>query len=709
MIKIQEGAEPMNFTPRLRQILLILLKENQIISVKKLADEIKVSKRTVQRELEYIGSSMKKYQVTLQTRTGSGIWVEGSEEAKQKLYSLLQEEDTVDSGDKEERRKRLTLEILKDRTPKKLYYYANIFDVSEATISNDMESIESWFGQFGLSIIRKQGYGVALEGSEKDYRLAVRKFIDENTDNKLIKNFTEEQQRSIIDILRDKEGPGIYSLLNNDILNRVVICFQSIRDKRLTRLTENSYIGLILHVTIAVNRILQQEIIEVNDEMLEDLTKNEDYQLAAHIASSLEEEFQIDIPDIEIAYILLHIRGSKIQYIDEDELETENQMERQEILNFINDTIDVYDGEIAYELKQDEEFIAGLLAHLQPTFVRLKNSMTITNPLLQQIKETYPGIYGKCTHVGALITERYGFKVPEEEIGYLAMHFGAACVRMENNKESKRKVDIGIVCASGIGISRLMHSKLKKFLRDRAELVTYGKEDLTPLQLNKMDFLISSINLDDIDADIIRVSPLLLENDLERIEAKVRVYAKTSKKTKVDNDFTNQLEQVNFTVTQIKYIINEFQCMKVSSSITFDELLVAITERLSSYNDKRLLIQEDIKRREKIASQIIPEYDFALLHSRTKGVVRPVFAVCVTKELGEFTDPFFQKIRAVIIMLIPEDEHMEENGDLLGFLSGKLVESNDFLDTIFTGDKENIRAFITRELKRYFSQYLDRT
>ncbi|MBP1754099.1 MAG: transcriptional antiterminator, BglG [Firmicutes bacterium] len=698
----------MNFTPRLRQILLILLKEDQIISVKKLADEIKVSKRTVQRELEFVGNSLNQYHVSLQTKTGIGIWAQGSREDKNTLYDLLKEEDIADSGDKDIRRKRLILEVLRDRTPKKLYYYANIFDVSEATISNDMEAIESWFHPFNLSIIRRQGYGVALEGSEKDYRLAVRKFVDENSDNKLMKSFSEENERNIIDILRDKEGPNIYSLLNNEILNRVIICFKSIRDKRLTRLTENSYIGLILHVTIAVNRILQQEIIEPNDELLEKLVKNEDYNLATHIASSLEEEFQIDIPDIEIAYILLHIKGSKLQYIDDDELEADNERERQEILSFINDMINAYDEDIAYDLKLDEEFIAGLLTHLQPTFVRLRNKMIITNPLLHQIKDTYPVIYEKSKRVGRLIYERYGFQVPEEEIGFLAMHFGAASVRLENNRESKRKVDIGIVCASGIGISRLMHSKLKRFLKDAAELVTYGKEDLTPLQLKKMDFLISSINLDDIDADVVRVSPLLLENDLERIEAKVRVYAKTPKHTKVENDFTNQLEQVNYTATQIRYLINEFQCMKVSSMISFDELLVAITERLSSYNEKRILIQEDIKRREKIASQIIPEYNFALLHSRTKGVVRPCFSVCLTNELGEFRDPYFHKIRAVIIMLIPEDEHMEENTSLMGCLSSKLVESNDFLNTIFTGDRENIRSYLTMELKRYFSQYLDR-
>ncbi len=696
----------MNFSPRLRQILLLLLQEDQVVSVKKLADEIKVSKRTVQRELEYIGSSLKKYHISLQTKTGTGIWLEGEESDKKNLLNLLREEDVLDSGDKEERRKRLILEILKDRSPKKLYYYGNIFGVSEATISNDMEAIETWFHQFDLKIIRKQGYGVALEGSEKNYRLAVRKFIDENMDSKVMKNLSDGNERSILDLIRDKEGKNIYNLINNDVLKQVITCFNSIRDKRLLRLTENSYIGLILHVTIAVNRILQKEIIEPNKELEEKLSKDEDYDLALHIANSLEEEFQIEIPDIEIAYMLLHIKGSKLQYID-DGLEIENLNEREEILNFINDMIEAYDENMAYELKQDEEFIFGLLAHLHPTFIRLKNHMTISNPLLQEIKDTYPEIFKKCLNVGGLITARYGYKVPEEEIGFLAMHFGAAGVRLENQKESKRKVDIGIVCASGIGISRLMHTKLKRHLKDRAEIVTYGKEDLTVPVINKLDFLISSIRLDEVDADIVRVSPLLIDSDLEKIEAKVRLYAKTPKTVTADRDFSKQLELVNFTATQIKSILKDFLLFKVSSFITFEELLVAVTENLSSYNEKRLLIQEDIRRREKIASQIIPEYDFALLHTRTKGVVKPSFSVCVTKELTKFEDPFFQNIHAVIIMLIPDDEHTGENSSIMGYLSSKLIEDSEFLKFIFLGNKEKILNYITKELKNYFNQYLD--
>ncbi|ROR30435.1 mannitol operon transcriptional antiterminator [Mobilisporobacter senegalensis] len=697
----------MNFSPRLRQVLLILLQEEQVIPVKKLADEIKVSKRTVQRELEYTDSSLKKYGVSLQTKTGIGIWLDGSEEDKKKLLTVLQEEDVIDSGDKEERRKRLILEILKDRTPKKLYYYGNIFGVSEATISNDMEVIENWFHQFDLTIKRKQGYGVALEGSEKNYRFALRKFIDENIDSQIIKNLFNEKERTVYDIIGSKDGQNIYNLLNNDILKQVITCFHSIKDKRLQRLTENSYIGLILHVAIAINRIFQKEIIEPNDELQKKLKNDEEYNLALHIVNSLEEEFQIEIPDIEIAYICLHIKGSKLQYVSEERIEIDGPIHREEILEFINRMIDVYDEELAYELKQDEEFIVGLLAHLQPTFIRLRNHMNISNPLLDQIKENYYDIYEKCLKVGKLIEERFDCNVPEAEIGFLAMHFGAATVRLENQRESKRRVLIGIVCASGIGISRLMLNKLTKFLKDRAEVFTYGKEDLTHNVLSKIDFLISSINLDEIDADIIRVSPLLIEHDLEQIDTKVRIYSKTPKKKMVENDFSRQLEQVNFIVSQIKNMINEFECIKVNNDITFEELLVALTEKLSPYNDKRIIIQEDIKKREKIATQIIPEFDFALLHSKTKGVIKPSFSICITKDLEAFYDPYFKSIHAIIVMLLPDDENVDLNREILGYLSSSLVENNDFLPTIFTGDKEEILSFLTKLLKNFFNQFID--
>ena len=105
----------MDVTPRLKQILLIMLREEQVLPVKELAVRIGVSKRTVQRELEYIGTSLKPYRLTFETKTGAGVWLSGSAEDKKRLLEELQGTDNYDVGNREERRKRLILEILKER------------------------------------------------------------------------------------------------------------------------------------------------------------------------------------------------------------------------------------------------------------------------------------------------------------------------------------------------------------------------------------------------------------------------------------------------------------------------------------------------------------------------------------------------------------------------------------------------------------------
>ena len=147
----------MDISARMRQILLALLHENGPISVKLLAEQIGVSKRTVQRELEYMERTLKGYEVRFTSKTGVGVWLEGGEEEKKRLLAEISRGDSYDVSNREDRRKRLVLEILKEKGLKKLYYYSSQFGVSEATVSADLESVESWLGQFGLQISREAG------------------------------------------------------------------------------------------------------------------------------------------------------------------------------------------------------------------------------------------------------------------------------------------------------------------------------------------------------------------------------------------------------------------------------------------------------------------------------------------------------------------------------------------------------------------------
>ena len=143
---------------------------------------------------------------------------------------------------------------------------------------------------------------------------------------------------------------------------------------------------------------------------------------------------------------------------------------------------------------------------------------------------------------------------------------------------------------------------------------------------------------------------------------------------------------------------------KVDNSITFDELLVAIGEKLSPYSDRRELIRQDIIRRERISSQVFAEFGFALFHTRTRGVIRPGFSVCMTKDLGPFQDAYFKGISAAFIMLAPENENAALNTEILGSISSMLVEDCGFMDIVRRGDREEIRDALVRHLKRFFNK-----
>lgn len=694
----------MNLTPRLKQILLIMLEEGQVIPVKELALRIGVSKRTVQRELEYIGSSLKEYHITFESKTGTGVWLSGSDEDKKQLLEELRGEDNYDVSNREERRKRLILEILKDKGLKKLFYYSSQFQVSEATVSADLEAIEGWLNAQQLTVSRKPGSGIEINGTEESYRRAIRTFIEENIDTQMIRESYEigESRKET-----NTSYGGMNQILKDDVLKRVADCIAGMSDKRVLTLTESSYVGLVLHISIAMSRILKNEIIEQKESWSKNLQKDDDYELAGKIVRKLEEEFGTEIPEIETAYICLHIKGAKHQSIEWNGQKT-IEVERRELMDLINEMINAFDSENAFALKQDNEFIQGLLAHLQPTFIRLIHDMKISNPVLEDIKKNYPEIFEKSKRAAAVLEKWIGKPVPETEVGFLTIHFGAAQVRMEGQKENIRQVSVGIICASGIGISRLMLSKLDKIFKDRIRMETYGQNDITPYIASKVDFFISSIAMKQLDADVILVNPLLDHDDIEKIRQKIFRYERIPQKEHEENRFTMELEQVNILAMQIKIILRYMEVFKVSNDISFEELVVAISEKMSPYRDRQVMIQEDIEEREKLGSQIFAEFGFGLLHTRTKGVIRPSFSVCTTKDMKAFNHPYFKGINVVLVMLIPVDENVKINSEILGYISSLLIEDYDFLTTITRGDKEEISSALSQNLRKFFNQYLNK-
>lgn len=699
----------MSFTPRTQQILGVMLDcSDHPVSKQYIADRIGVSKRTVQREFDYIESELKGYGISVENKKGKGVRLLGDSSDLDRLREDIEGNAEPDPGNIEERRRHLLFELLKDRSPRKLYYYADLLGVSEATAGTDMDSLRPWLSRNHLKVVKRPGYGVILTGSEKDYREAMRRFISENYEKE--KKIPAES--GAVQAVMDAGDSGIYSLLNSDTVSRVRDVLDAMREKesRLRKLADSAYAGLVIHISISVERIRKNAYVTVRKDTEDSLESWPEYELARKILTAMENEFHIIIPKEEIAYILLHIRGSRIAYSDEALNSEKPEMEEEELLDVIDRMIVAYDPENADSYRLDEEFIRGLLVHLRPVIVRLRGQMNIINPVLDDIKEEYPDVYKRTQRASAVLSDALGLPVSDEETGFLAMHFGAAQERIESRKgPSRRKVEIGVVCASGFGVARLMLTKLSGRLKDSANIKAYGKEEITGYVESNTDFFVSTMDLDSLDIDYVRVSPMITENDFEVIRGKVDEYSMVRRdRPQEEQDFSRQLDAANFVTREIKGIIGRYRRLTVHSRISFNDLLWAMAMNISGNIETAGKIVEGILAREAMNSQIFPDLGIALFHCRTGAVRDAFFITCSPSDAEMFSSENMKGIRAAVMMLSPEDENKELHREILGQISSAFVSTSSFLEAVKSGTQDDIKEQLTQALRRYFYDFLGR-
>ena len=696
----------MEFTPRIQQILRIMLNSRGPVNKQDIADDIGVSKRTVQREFEYLELCIKKYGLKLENHKGKGVEIKGNPETIEKLREDLGDQQYPDAADRDGRRRRLLFELLRDRTPHKLFYYSQMLGVSEATAGNDMDALYPWLEESRLGIVKRPGYGVILEGDERDYRDAMRRFIEETAGQSDAYSSGDITGEIFAEALLDAADSGIYSLLEGDTVRRVDKVLRGLNEPKILQLADSAYAGLVIHISIVIERLQQGAALKSVPPEMGNLEFWDDYDLAVRILEAMEKEFEISIPRGELSYVLLHIRGAKMAYTGEEQ-EFPADLGDDRLLPMIDRMIDVYNKDIANELKEDEEFLRGLLVHLRPVLVRLSTGLRIHNPILEDIKEEYADIFEACRRAAQVITEETGYEVNEEEVGFLAMHFGAAQERVRENKQYTRKVNIGIVCASGFGVARLMMTRLKDKLGDKAILKAYGKGEINKYVITGTDFFVSTMNLDQLPVDYLQVSPLIPPKDLYKIEYKLEDYSHIRRDT-TETPFNRRLDEAYFLIREIKSIIRRYKRMETSENIRFRELLQFMTMQVTDSLHAAAALRDGIEERERLNSQIFPELGIALLHCRSGAVREPVFISCTPRGTGNFKDPYFKGIRAALLMVMPVDDDRKMHMEVLGSISGSMVTNPLFLKTIKTGREDEIRAELARELKCFFFDYLDR-
>lgn len=687
-------------SPRLNKILQICLESNDYVSIEELSSLLQISKRTVFREVQDTAYILKPFDLTLQSKPKKGLYIEGSENQKEVLYQALQAEK-MGYLKKEDRHKLLIFEILKENRIQKLYYYAELFQVSQATISNDLDILDSWFQKYNLKVNRTPGLGIELLGSEENYRKALTSILAESIYDKQDETIDPYDANSLLKQIFMDDKNGILSLLNQDILQRILRLFHQYEEELdLIRYAQSSYIGLIIHLTIAIDRILKNEKLEDNDYIVSMMKDDYSYKQAQHMCTYLEEEFEIQIPEVEISFIAMHIKGAKLTQNSLDDGPIEIAMyKEEELLVLIHKMIDTLPTPHNVMLKSDRELLQGMIAHLRPTLVRLSHHMPIYNPLLAQLKELHKDIYEQAIVACACISEVYGYTVPEDEVGYVAMHFGAAMEREEKKDIVSRDIHIGIVCSSGIGVSAMLLARLEKVCDEFVSFETLSIEDIRKKTF-ECDLLVSTFTFET-DEEVILVNPLLPNNDIQKLQDAIARKRRTIKRAKT---MTPPKSEIDLLASDIFQLLDSVELCICDYRLDKLQLINEVAKNISKDKMEEEAIYKVLIHRENMNSTVFNEMGFALFHGFLTSEDTCILKVFRSNH-GEFIHDELSNIKFVIAMFIPE-KHTKNQKKLMSMISRSIIENDQLYNSLATGDYNDIYVAIELLMKDFLFQHL---
>jgi len=667
------------FSPRLIKLLILLVEHSDYVAVAALAEKLGTSKRTLFREIQGCNRMLQPFGMQLETKSGVGIRLLGEASDKSRLLkTLMDHQSTLGFFDKEQRRMMLTAELLKNKSIVKLLTFAQLFDVSEATISNDMDLLDEWFNRYRLRLTRRPGLGVYLEGNEDDVRKAMTDFVHmQLEENKLMDLiYMHRDKFDFEDYFSASEPNGIMSLLNRKILIRVIEVLKENKEGYLQRMAESSFIGLVIHLTIAIERMINHENIDIDSHLFEELKSDEDYDKAKILAEYMEDEFEIEFPDAEIAYILMHLKGAKLRYLDEsidDDLQI--LVKDYDIKRMVEMIIRRYEQITGVSLIDDEVLETGMITHLRPALTRMHYHLEIRNPLLDQIKEQYAEIFENSKKACDVIEAELNQKVPDDEIGYLAMHFGAAMERLNQRMQVNRTIRIGVVCASGIGISSLLSSRIRSLFPEIREVKPLAMEDVKDGIEKEVDLLVTTLVLKQQQLPNVYVHPLLANEDIEKIRMAI-AQSKSTKNDmfKKDESLTDKIDEIAQINDMIKKLIHQLDVLVIPASSTFDQMIQASATCVSSDSSVIAQVQADLIRRESMGSVILENERIILFHAKTTAVSEPVVKILLNDHDG-FSDAEAKNAAGILLMLIGSPSQ-KMHGEILSQISQSCIEDN---------------------------------
>lgn len=376
------------------------------------------------------------------------------------------------------------------------------FEVAEAlfvsipTIEKDTLRLRKKLRAFDLSVI-KHGNWLSIKGEEVNLRRLASSLLQDEA----LQSFQS------LDYLQ-----SIFPDISINRIQKIVIECLSQQDLYVNGYAMNS---LLLHIAIALNRLLHNQRSEVQQVPLLFSDNQIEYQLAKQLAKKIKQTFQIEMDYYEVHNLTLLLM-TKISPANDQFLK--NYMDTS-VYTFVESIMENV-AEKYFISTVSSDLILNLALHVSNLMTRATNGKQVQNPLAEEIKQSYAFIYEVAVYIAKQIQKKIQLPITDDEITFIALHIGSY---FEEKFEAETKLRCVIYTPEYYDLHQRLIYKISDSFKSSLSIVAsiHSLNDEHIPTLKEADIILSTIDLPSWSKSV-SVSPFLSQKDTDKIQKKIQ-------------------------------------------------------------------------------------------------------------------------------------------------------------------------------------------
>lgn len=343
--------------------------------------------------------------------------------------------------------------------------------------------------------------------------------------------------------------------------------------------------------------------------------------------------------------------------------------------SLINEILSEVSKMLKVDLTKDHQLSNQLKKHFPSMIYRLQHHCNVQNPFIMQIKSEFGLMYNITWFIMSGFEDQLHVTFTEDEIGFLMIYFQSALDRMQLRKR------VLIICPTGITMSGLLLNRVRKILPplDLIEIASFA--ELNEVNLDKVDFIISTAHVKVEDTPLIVVSPLISNEDMQNIATFYQanfVLPDNSYHTKKD---------LNYCLTKIKPYFDKSLIHFDVENISMDDIVNNVTNSLIAKGYVSKEYKESVFQRMQVGDLVLPT-GVAIPHGNPEFVKHSVLTICVNQKPLKWNE---QLIHVVFFICISKQD-LQHVKEILSCIYN-LIENKETVEQLFI--KSNKEAFIS--------------